>query len=299
MDNFLESSMHCQKYLYNIIIFSNEFDSHLKNIAETLSILSKVELSLNLKRCKFCCTSVSYPRYQFSLHGLPSIRISSSQSSIGQNLPIKKKSDAFSECEISTLASLRIFTLSPQNLNSIKTKYATVDKEVIDDIFAVKKFRHYLYGSKFTLSQDCETMKIVDKIRNLGHSSYHIVDGNGLNFGNTEQFLIYHCRQRCYLKDIVSDLDLNTKECLSCTSNKLKTFSQMASLQPMTPSELFSFWEVDFIGSKFNPQVCRSRFGIPDHVDLDNDTQIKGEIFKNLCQRLHIKKSAMTPHHPM
>ncbi|KII71815.1 Transposon Tf2-9 polyprotein [Thelohanellus kitauei] len=210
-------------------------------------------------------------------------------------------------------------------------------------------------------SQDPETMKIIENIKNLQPSTYQIVNGivfhlgrNGTvpyipkqlrttvleyahdiighqGYSKTLNFL----RKRCYWPNMSDDLDLYTKDCLSCISNKYKNFTPKASLQPMTPSNRFSFWEVDFIGplpltddgnkyiiifidtySKWVEaeaipdqtaltaanaliKCVVSRFGIPDHLHSDKGTQFESEIFQNLSETLNIKKSATTPYHPM
>ncbi|KII71868.1 Transposon Tf2-9 polyprotein [Thelohanellus kitauei] len=494
MDRILDSSEHCQAYLDDIIIFSKDFDSHLKHITETLSVLSKEGVRLNLKKCKLCCTSVSYLGYEISgkrLSSLPTsikpilnwskptnqdelrrflgvcnfyCRFIKNFAAISGKLYDLLRKDipwiwdevceqSFSAlkkhlanlptlgfpnynhnfrlaCDASDLAvgaqlsqiingEEILIAFTSQKLNSAQRKYATIDKEFLSLILAVKKFRHYLNDSKYTLvtdhqplmhiktmkdlkgrraqwlmnlenydydieyipgktnsiadalsrsvsavslqldvdisksqSQDPETMKIIENIKNLQPSTYQIVNGivfhlcrNGTvlyipkqlrttvleyahdiighqGYSKTLNFL----RKRCYWPNMSDDLDLDTKDCLSCISNKYKNFTPKASLQPMTPSNRFSFWEVDFIGplpltddgnkyiiifidtySKWVEaeaipdqtaltaanaliKCVVSRFGIPDHLHSDKGTQFESEIFQNLCETLNIKK---------
>ena len=56
-----------------------------------------------------------------------------SQGEIGQDLPVSYAS---------------------RTLNDTKTKYATIEKQVLAILFGVENFRPYLYGRKFTLVTD-------------------------------------------------------------------------------------------------------------------------------------------------
>ena len=50
----------CLIYLDDIIIFSNDFDSHLREVSEILSTLQAAGLSLKLRKCHFFKKEVQY-----------------------------------------------------------------------------------------------------------------------------------------------------------------------------------------------------------------------------------------------
>lgn len=61
---------HCLVYLDDIIVFSPNFDQHIKDLRSVLNRLREARLSINLKKCKFANNRISFLGYVISPDGL-------------------------------------------------------------------------------------------------------------------------------------------------------------------------------------------------------------------------------------
>ena len=66
------------------------------------------------------------------------------------------------------------------SLSAAEKKYAQLDKEGLATIFGVKKFHHYLFGTKFEIESDHKTLQYLFDSRVPFHNSHHLDYRDGL-----------------------------------------------------------------------------------------------------------------------
>ncbi|KZS04926.1 Uncharacterized protein APZ42_032028 [Daphnia magna] len=124
-------------YLDDVMIFSDSFKSHLKDIREVFFLIKGAGLKLKFNKYQFMKQSVNYLGHVISTDG------------IGAD---SAKVDKIANYKVSTLAEeVRSFLgLAGHQLKPAEQKYATVEKEALAVVLSIKHFRHYLLDKPFT-----------------------------------------------------------------------------------------------------------------------------------------------------
>ncbi|KII65427.1 Retrovirus-related Pol polyprotein from transposon 17.6 [Thelohanellus kitauei] len=125
-----------------------------------------------------------------------------------------------------------------QKLNSAQRKYATIDKEFLALILAVKKFRHYLYGSKFTLVTDHQPLIHIKTMKDpKGRRARWLMELENYDYdieyipGKTNSIADSLSRSIAFVS---LQLDIDTRKSQSQDPETIKFVEKIKNLQPLT-----------------------------------------------------------------
>nr|GEW99140.1 retrotransposon protein, putative, Ty3-gypsy subclass [Tanacetum cinerariifolium]GEX07711.1 retrotransposon protein, putative, Ty3-gypsy subclass [Tanacetum cinerariifolium]GEX16414.1 retrotransposon protein, putative, Ty3-gypsy subclass [Tanacetum cinerariifolium] len=149
-------------FINDILIYSKYEKEHEEHLKAILKLLKKEELYAKFSKCKFLI-----PKVQFLSHVIDSQGIHVDPAKIES---VKDWASPKSPTEIRTVLMQRekVISYASRQLKIHEKNYTTHDLELRAVVFALKIWRHYLYGTKCTVFTDHKSLQ-------------HILDQKELN----------------------------------------------------------------------------------------------------------------------
>ncbi|XP_055307053.1 uncharacterized protein K02A2.6-like [Sitodiplosis mosellana] len=127
----------------DIVVTGSNFAEHLSTLRKVLTKLQEAGLRLNVGKCKFFQSKISYLGFDVDKNGL-----SKNQERTKSVIDSLRLSHIFED------GSDRPVAFVSRALNNAEKNYSTFEKEALAIIFSVTKLRQYLLGNKFILRTD-------------------------------------------------------------------------------------------------------------------------------------------------
>ncbi|UYV77347.1 hypothetical protein LAZ67_15000588, partial [Cordylochernes scorpioides] len=162
----------CLCYLDDIVVFSDDFEEHLRRLQLVLGCLRKAGLCLNPGKCRFGAKTITVLGHKkdsvFSWNIEERHAFEALKSALISE-PVLGHFDHSSPTEIHTDASNygigavlvqiqkgkeRAIAYASRTLNKAERNYSTTERECLAVIWAIGKFRPYVFGRQFTIVTD-------------------------------------------------------------------------------------------------------------------------------------------------
>ncbi|UYV68861.1 hypothetical protein LAZ67_6001298, partial [Cordylochernes scorpioides] len=162
----------CLCYLDDIVVFSDDFEEHLRRLQLVLGCLRKAGLCLNPGKCRFGAKTITVLGHKkdsvfswnieerHAFEALKSALISEPVlGHFDHSSPTEIHTDASNYGIGAVLAQIqkgkeRAIAYASRTLNKAERNYSTTERECLAIIWAIGKFRPYVFGRQFTIVTD-------------------------------------------------------------------------------------------------------------------------------------------------
>ncbi|GJW46868.1 putative reverse transcriptase domain-containing protein [Tanacetum coccineum] len=171
----------CKSYLYkfvivfieDILIYSRSKEEHEKHLKQILELLKKEELYAKFSKCEFWLPKVQFLSHVINSEGIhvDPAKIESIKDWASPKTPTEIRQFLGSEnfvvyCDAShkglgivLMQKKKVIAYASRQLNIYKKNYTTHDLELGAVVFALKIWRHYMYGTKCVVFTDHKSLQ--------------------------------------------------------------------------------------------------------------------------------------------
>ncbi|KAG1137458.1 hypothetical protein G6F37_011201 [Rhizopus arrhizus] len=166
----------CLVYLDDIICYSPSFEQHLVDLRSVLLRLRAASLTANLKKCKFASNRISFLGYVITPDGLhtdPEKALTSAPVLRFPDFsrPFELHTDGACTAGIGVILCQRdprnnrayAVAFASRSLSPAERNYGVSEVEALAIFWGIKKFAHYLTGTKFTVVTDHHSLQFLNK----------------------------------------------------------------------------------------------------------------------------------------
>ncbi|CAB4494324.1 unnamed protein product [Rhizophagus irregularis] len=168
-------------YLDDVIIYSKTFKDHIQHLKEVLNRIRKANLRLKAEKCHFAAAELQFlghvvgkegvkpdPEKVNKMKAFENLRDKLTIAPIVQYPDFSKPFFLYTDASIIGLGAVlakktddqeHVIAYTSRTLIPAEKNYAITELECLAIVWAVKYFRHYLYGSKFTIITDHAALK--------------------------------------------------------------------------------------------------------------------------------------------
>ncbi|KAL0172252.1 hypothetical protein M9458_032563, partial [Cirrhinus mrigala] len=180
-----------QNYLDDVIVYGRTATEHDRNLQAVLTTLQHAGLTLNRAKCKFSCTSLTYLGHTITAQGL--LPSSHGRTQIAFILrtyvlvltvraELRFGGGAYEGMlkewavltQIHADSSERTVAFASRSLSIAERKYSIVEKEALACVWAVERWRTFLWGRRFTLRTDHQALTTLLATKGMGRAGMRI-----------------------------------------------------------------------------------------------------------------------------
>nr|GEU56083.1 hypothetical protein [Tanacetum cinerariifolium] len=281
----------------DILIYSKTQEEHVKHLRLVLELLKKEKLYAKFPKCKFWLREGEEQELAFQTlkDKLCNVTVLA--------LP-KGPEDFVVYCDASGIGlgcvliqRGKVITYASKQLKIHEKNSATHDLELVAVVFALKIWRHYLYGKKSVIYTDHKSLQHIFSQKELNMRQHHWIElfsdyDCEIRYHPGADKMYYDLRDRYWWPGIKKDIAKYSK-CLTCLKVKVEHQRPSGLLQqPEIPD-----YKIERLARLYLNEIA-ARHGVPISIISNRNSRFTSRFLQSMQEALGTRLDISTTYHP-